>query len=220
MSMRNFKEKSYEYIENLIGAEGEIKQKARTHADGLGLGRISLSPVEAVSLRFFAESIGATKLVEIGTLTGLSALYLLEGLSPEACLWTLEKSPEHAKLAGDVLQKYIEQNRCRILVGDAQQTLKDLISEGPFDMVFIDGNKAAYLDYFNWAVSNTRPGGYIVVDNVFLSGAVWGDQTQQRFNDKQIKAVHTMNETAFQNPALRSMLIPTQEGLLVCQKRS
>lgn len=220
MSMRNFKEKSYEYIENLIGAENELKLKARAHADGLGLGRISLSPVEAISLQFFAESIQAKKLVEVGTLTGLSALYLLEGLSPEACLWTLEKSPEHAALASEVLQKYIEQKRCRILVGDAQQTLKELVNEGPFDMVFIDGNKAAYLDYFNWAVTNTRAGGYIVVDNVFLSGAVWGDQTQQRFNEKQIKAVHNMNDTAFHNPSLRSMLIPTQEGLLVCQKRS
>lgn len=220
MSMRNFKEKSYEYIENLIGAENEIKQKARTHADGLGLGRISLSPVEAVSLQFFAESIQARKLVEIGTLTGLSALYLLEGLAPEARLWTLEKSPEHAALAADVLQKYIEQKRCHILVGDAQQTLQGLSTEGPFDMVFIDGNKAAYLDYFNWAVAHTRAGGYIAVDNVFLSGAVWGDQIQQRFNEKQIKAVHTMNEVAFQNKQLRSMLIPTQEGMLVCQKRS
>jgi predicted O-methyltransferase YrrM len=217
--MRNFKEKSYEYIENLIGPENEIKQKARTHADGLGLGRISLSPVEAVSLQFFAESIQAKKLVEIGTLTGLSALYLLEGLSSDACLWTLEKSAEHAALAGEVLQKHIDQKRCRILVGDAQQTLKDLVNEGPFDMVFIDGNKAAYLDYFNWALANIRPGGYIVVDNVFLSGAVWGEQTQQRFNEKQIKAVHTMNDQAFHNSTLRSMLIPTQEGLLVCQKR-
>ncbi len=166
--MRNFKEKSYEYIENLIGAENELKLKARTHADGLGLGRISLSPVEAVSLRFFAESIQAKKLVEVGTLTGLSALYLLEGLPSDACLWTLEKSPEHAALAGEVLQQYIEQKRCRILVGDAQQTLKDLTNEGPFDMVFIDGNNAAYLDYFNWAVANIRAGGYIVVDNVFF----------------------------------------------------
>ena len=220
MSMRNIKEKSYEYIENLIGAENELKLKARLHAGSLGLGRISLSPVEAVSLRFFAESIQAKKLVEIGTLTGLSALYLLEGLQPEACLWTLEKSAEHAALAGEVLQKYIEQKRCHILVGDAQQTLKDLSVQGPFDMVFIDGNKAAYLDYFNWATANTRTGGYIVVDNVFLSGAVWGDQTQQRFNEKQIKAVQTMNEAAFNNSSLRSMLIPTQEGLLVCQKRS
>ena len=101
-----------------------------------------------------------------------------------------------------------------------KEKLQELSNIAPFDVVFIDGNKAAYLDYFNWAVANIRPGGLIVADNVFLSGAVWGEQTVHRFNEKQIKAVNEMNQVAFSNKRLKSMILPTEEGLLVCKKLS
>lgn len=216
--MRNDTPKSYDYIAGLGAAESPAMTLARKNSEKLGLEKISLSKVEGGILQFLAQSISAQKIVEIGTLTGLSALYLLQNLSENACLWTVEKSPEHAALAGEVLKPYIEKNRCRQLVGDAVQTLKDIISEGPFDMVFIDGNKAAYLSYFEWALANIKPGGLIVADNVFLAGAVWGDGTRQKFNEKQIAAVQTMNANAFSNPHLSSAIIPTNEGLLVCKK--
>ena len=216
--MRKETPKSYDYISGLAGPETEAMQQARLHAESLGLEAISLSQAEAEILRFYAESINAKKIVEIGTLTGLSALYLLKNLPAGGCVWTLEKSPEHAALAARVLAPYIEKKQCRILIGDAREKLNEITAEAPFDAVFIDGNKAAYLDYFNWAVANTRPGGLIIADNVFLAGAVWGDQTVQKFNAKQIQAVQKMNELAFTSPQLHSFILPTTEGLLVCRK--
>lgn len=218
--MRKIKSKSYEYIENLSAPESENKKQARKFSETLNLEGISLSSVEANILKFFVEEIKAQKIVEIGTLTGLSALYVLEGLSEKAQLWTLEKSEEHADLAAQALKNYIEKKQCHILVGDAREELQKLSSQGPFDLVFIDGNKAAYLDYFNWAVANLNVGGIIIADNVFLSGAVWGDQTAQKFNDKQVKTLQEMNKLAYEDKKLRSILIPTEEGLLVCKKLS
>lgn len=210
--------KSYEYIENLMGTESELKKSARANSEKLGLDAISLSPVEAKILSFFVEQTQAKKIVEIGTLTGLSALYLLEQANTDAFLWTLEKSPEHAQLAESVLQKYILKKQCEILVGDAREKLHELTAKAPFDLIFIDGNKAAYLDYFNWAEQNIKVGGLILLDNVFLAGAVWGDQTQQKFNDKQVKTLQSVNEKAFHSAHLNSMLLPTEEGLLICKK--
>ena len=218
--MRKIKSKSYEYIENLSAPESENKQLARKFSETLNLEGISLSSVEANILKFFVDEIKAQKIVEIGTLTGLSALYVLEGLSEKAQLWTIEKSPEHAGLATQALKSYIDKNQCHILVGDAREELQKLSSQGPFDLVFIDGNKAAYLEYFNWALENLSLGGIIIADNVFLSGAVWGDQTQQKFNDKQVKTLQQMNKMAYEDKRLKSILIPTEEGLLVCKKLS
>lgn len=218
--MRKIKSKSYEYIENLSAPESENKKQARHFSETLNLEGISLSSVEANILKFFVEEIKAQKIVEIGTLTGLSALYVLEGLSEKAQLWTLEKSEEHAGLAAQALKNYIEKKQCHILLGDAREELQKLSSEGPFDLVFIDGNKAAYLDYFNWAVENLNVGGIIIADNVFLSGAVWGEPTTQKFNEKQIKTLQQMNKLAYEDKKLRSILIPTEEGLLVCKKLS
>ena len=216
--MRKTKPKSYDYVESLFKKENENQLKARENSEKLGLGAISLSPLEAQILQFYLVGLEAKKVVEIGTLTGLSALYILEILSPDAFLWTLEKSQEHANLATEVLLPYIKNNQCEIIVGDAKDKLQDLSSKGLFDAVFIDGNKAAYLDYFNWALANTRVGGLIVVDNVFLAGAVWGDQTLQKFNEKQIRVVQQMNQLAFTDKRLKSTILPTEEGLILCKK--
>jgi predicted O-methyltransferase YrrM len=216
--MRKIKSKSYEYIENLSAPESENKKQARKFSENLNLEGISLSSVEANILKFFVDEIKAQKIVEIGTLTGLSALYILEGLAEKAQLWTLEKSEEHAALATQALKNYIDKKQCHILVGDAREELQKISGQGPFDLVFIDGNKAAYLDYFNWALQNLKVGGLIIADNVFLAGAVWGDQSSQKFNEKQVKTLQQMNKMAFDDKKLRSILIPTEEGLLVCKK--
>lgn len=218
--MRKSIPKSYEYIEKLLSSESTLMQEARAYSEQLGLHTISISATEAALIRFHLESIQTKKMVEIGTLTGLSALHFLSALPKDGFLWTLEKSPQHAVLAEKVLANEIRNKRCEILLGDARETLKNLSEKAPFDAVFIDGNKAAYLDYFNWAIQNIRVGGLILIDNVFLSGAVWGDQTQQKFSEKQIAVVQRVNEMAFENPTLRSVLLPTEEGLLICQKQS
>jgi predicted O-methyltransferase YrrM len=218
--MRKVQAKSYNYIENLSESESAQKLLAREKSVQLGLEAISLSKTEARIFQFYLADLQPRKIVEIGTLTGLSALYMLESLQEGGKLWTLEKSPAHAQMASEVLASYIANKSCQLLVGDAREKLNEIVTEGPFDAVFIDGNKAAYLDYFNWAVANARIGGLIVADNVFLAGAVWGDQTQQKFNDKQIGAVNEMNRLAHNSANLRSVILPTEEGLLICKKLS
>lgn len=218
--MRKLTSKSYEYIEKLSENESPDKVAARKNSESLGLEAISLSKAEAQILQFLVMMTGAEKVVEIGTLTGLSALYILDCLKTNGQLWTLEKSPEHAALAKTVLSQYIEKNQCRILIGDAKIELEGLKKEGPFDAIFIDGNKAAYLDYFQWAVINVKVGGVIVADNVFLAGAVWGDTSTQKFSEKQVKVVNEMNRMAFADKNLKSVVLPTEEGLLVCKKIS
>ncbi len=216
--MRKLKPKSYDYIENLSEKENRNQLMARENSEKLGLGGISLSKTEAQILQFELLNIQAKKVVEIGTLTGLSSLYILDVLPEDGCLWTLEKSTEHAALAEGVLSGFISKNKCKILVGDARLKLAEISLSAPFDAVFIDGNKSAYLDYFNWAVAHIRVGGLIAVDNVFLAGAVWGDTSAQKFNEKQVRVVNEMNQRAFHDKNLKSMMIPTEEGLLICKK--
>ncbi len=218
--MRKNLPKSYDYIQKLAPAENTLMMEARMHSETLGLQSISISATEAQIIKFYLGTIKPHKVIEIGTLTGLSALHILEVLPSDGKLFTIEKSPEHAGLAGKVLAHDIKNGRCHLMVGDAREKLIELNSEGPFDAVFIDGNKSAYLDYFNWALENTRVNGLIFVDNIFLAGAVWGQATTQKFSEKQILAVQQMNQMAFSNRNLNSVIIPTEEGLLISQKTS
>lgn len=218
--MRKVKLDRYNYIESISEPENKIKLKARAHSEKIGLDQISLSSTEAQLIQFNLQCVQAKKVVEIGTLTGLSAAYILEVLPQDGKLWTIEKSPQHAELAADVLTDDIASGRCQIVIGDAQQALNDLAVEGPFDAVFIDGNKAAYMNYFEWALANTKVGGVIIADNVFLAGAVWGDMSAQKFGEKQVSVVDQMNRRAFQDKSLQTMIVPTEEGMLICRKLS
>jgi predicted O-methyltransferase YrrM len=209
---------SYQYIESQIKPEDQDMLKAREFSKQIGLDSISISPTEAKLIGFMTSLIKPQKIVEIGTLTGLSSLYFLETLGIDGKLWTFEKSTEHAGLASLSLAKYIQSGQCQIIIGDAMVQLPTIDKEGPFDAIFIDGNKAAYYDYWIWAKKNIRSGGLIFIDNVFLAGSVWGDTSLQRFSEKQIANVKKMTSEIINHADFSCTFVPTTEGLLVARK--
>ena len=217
--MRNVKPPSYQYIETQINPEGPDKLQARKFSQQLGLDAISISPTEASLISFITKSIRPKKIVEIGTLTGLSSLYFLETLGLDGKLWTFEKSIEHAACASHSLAKSLDSGQCQIKIGDAIKELPTIENEGPFDVIFIDGNKSAYYDYWIWAKNNLRAEGLIFIDNVFLAGSIWGEATSQKFSEKQITNVKKMTQEIMSNPEFDSTLIPTMEGLLIARKK-
>lgn len=218
--MRFEKQPTYTYIENCYGPETEKMQLSRKYADQLGLGGISVSHTEAHLMGFLVSLIQPQKIVEIGTLTGLSCQYFLQSLQQDGVIYTLEKSEEHLALAAVVLKPWIDRGQCVIKLGDARSELPKLSSEGPFDAIFIDGNKAAYKDYWMWAKNNIRAGGMILIDNVFLAGAVWGDLSKQKFSDKQIQTVKEMTNDVLNDKNFSSSFVPTEEGLLIALRKS
>lgn len=217
--MRKETQPAYEYIENCYPRENEQMQLSRKFADQLGLGGISVSQTEAHLMGFLVGLIKPKKVVEIGTLTGLSCQYFLKSLQPDGMVYTLEKSNEHIALASQALQPWIAKSQCQIIAGDAREELPKLSSQGPFDAIFIDGNKAAYKDYWLWAKSNIRSGGMILIDNVFLAGAVWGDTSKQKFSDKQIQTVKAMTADVFASADFTASFVPTEEGLILAVKK-
>lgn len=217
--MRIEKTPAQSYIESLISAEAISKQRSRLFAEELGLGKICLSPSEGRLLSLLVRLRACRKFVEIGTLTGLSAQYILEGMNGEGHLWTLEKTPVHAEKAREALAEHPGFHQVNFVLGDARITLAEIANQGPFDGVFIDGNKAAYGDYLAWAEKNIRPGGLIIADNVFLSGTVWGGSSQQKFSEKQIRVMQEFNRRLSDSALYESALLPTSEGLHVAIKR-
>jgi predicted O-methyltransferase YrrM len=208
-----------QYIEGLYGAENSFKAMSREAATELGLARISLSAGEGRLVSFFLRALKVKKCVEIGTLTGLSAQYILDALTAGGELWTFEKSPEHIEKAEKVFADLKPSSKIHLVAGDAQEKLLEIENVGPFDAIFIDGNKAAYGNYLAWAEKNLRRGGLILADNVFLSGAVWGDTSTGRFSDKQIKVMREFNQRLADESLYDSALVPTHEGLFCAIKK-
>ncbi len=210
------------YEESLFTSFGpaqDLMLKARKFAENLNLLGISISFSEASVLRFLVQISQCKKFVEIGTLTGFSALALLQGLGQEGELWTFEKNPEHAKLAKEILDSFVSQSehKVQVIAGDAEAQLPSIERSGPFDGIFIDGNKAAYGRYLSWAENNIKKGGLIIADNVFLEGGVWGEKSE-KFSDKQINVMKEFNLRLSDPNKYLFSLLPTNEGLIAARK--
>jgi predicted O-methyltransferase YrrM len=179
---------------------------------------MSISGHEARILQFLIRGFGVRKVVEVGTLFGYSALAMAKSLPEDGQLWTLEKNQVNFELADKMLKASKSGAKVRALCGDAIESLAGLENDGPFDLVFIDADKAAYTRYLDWAERNVRKGGLIVGDNTFLFGALWGESRDHEVSERAIQVMKEFNSRLADTSRYNSVLIPTFEGMTVAQK--
>lgn len=135
-----------------------------------GLPPIDVSPPQGKLLHLLARSIGATRILEIGTLGGYSTIWLARALPPSGRLVTCELDLHHAEVARANIARAGLDGVVEVRVGPALRTLESLT--GPFDLTFVDADKASTAEYVEAAIGLTRPGGVIIVDNVVRGGGV------------------------------------------------
>jgi predicted O-methyltransferase YrrM len=180
------------YIESVVvppdaGLDGTVA--ASTAA---GLPAIAVSPAQGKFLNLLCRSIGAKRVLEIGTLGGYSAIWMARALPAGGKLITLEVDEKHAKVANAAFVANGLAGNVELRLGKALDTLPTLAKEegGLFDFVFIDADKQNIAEYFDWSVNLTRPGAMIVVDNVVREGKVIDAAT----DDAMVQGVRRFNE--------------------------
>jgi predicted O-methyltransferase YrrM len=164
-------------LESWLLQPDETLTSALADAAAAGMPTINVTALQGRLLQLLAVSLRATRILEIGTLAGYSAIWLARGLAEGGRLTTLEREPSYAEVAQANLTRAGVADRVDVVVGPAADTLRSLDSE-TFDLTFIDADKASTPLYFDWAVAHTRAGGMVVVDNVVRGGAVLDDSGQ------------------------------------------
>lgn len=165
-----------EYITAALCERDEVLEAALAASDAAGLPAIAVSPAQGKLIYLLARLVNARRILEIGTLGGYSTIWLARALPPDGQLITVEYEPKHADVARANIAKAGLADRVDVRIGDALDTLPRLAGElahehaEPFDLVFIDADKARNADYFTWSLRLTRPGGVIIVDNVVRRG--------------------------------------------------
>jgi predicted O-methyltransferase YrrM len=139
-----------------------------------GLPAIDVAPNQGKLLHLLARSIGARRILEIGTLGGYSTIWLARALPTDGWLLSLELQARHAAVARANLERAGLAGRVEVRVGPAADSLAALVEKHsePFDLVFIDADKPGNPEYFERSLDLVRPGSLIVVDNVVRHGAV------------------------------------------------
>jgi predicted O-methyltransferase YrrM len=161
-----------DYIaESLLEADPAL-EAALAASEAAGLPPIQVAPLQGKFLMMLGTAMGARKILEIGTLGGYSTIWLARGLADNGRVITLELSAEFADIARNNFAQAGLADRIDVRVGNALETLPKLVSEGPFDLIFIDADKPSTPDYFDWAVKLARKGSLIIVDNVVREGAI------------------------------------------------
>ena len=171
-----------------------------------GLPSIQVSALQGKLLQLLALAQGATRILEVGTLGGYSALWLARALPADGRLVTLELDPNHAEVA---LRNFVNAGvaeRIELQVGPALDSLARLRAQrvAPFDLVFIDADKPNNLNYVQAALELSRIGTLIMVDNVVREGRVIADE-----RDAAAEGVRRMVEWMKGEPRLAATVIQT-----------
>lgn len=166
-------------------------------------------------LAAFSHMIRPKSILEIGTYTGYSALCLAEGLQPGGLLHTIDKNESLAEMARRYFQLASMTDQIQCHIGSAAAILATL--DASFDLVFIDADKRNYGLYYELVLEKTRPGGFILVDNVLWGGRVLdGDLTCL---DKRTQAMVDFNTKVHRDTRVANILLPIRDGLMILRKK-
>ena len=198
------------YLTETFLPRDESFAAALAESERAGLPAIQVSPPQGRLLELLARSLRARAILEIGTLGGYSTLWLARGLAPGGRILTLELDPKHAEVAQRNFARAGRAGVIELKLGAALETLPRLVAEkaGPFDLVFVDADKANLPDYFSWSLELSRPGTLIVVDNVVREG----DIVDAKHPDTAVQGVRRMNERIAAEPRVSATVLQTVGG--------
>ena len=202
------------YVNELFVREDEMLKYVRQQTEAHGLPQINLEPNEARLLQVIVMLCAAEKVVEVGTLAGYSGIWIARALPAHGKLITIEKSSVHADLARSHFERAGLADRVTVLQGAGMQMLPKLAVDGPYDLMFIDADKANYANYLTWAAVNLRVGGAVVADNAF-----WGGQIFQPVSVDDHGMI-AFNRALAEHPQFTSTIIEVGDGIAIGVKRS
>ena len=160
-------------------------------------------------LSMISKMIRPSRILELGTYTGYSALCLAEGLTKDGHLHTIDKNEE----LEDFVQSYIDRSKFATQItqhiGDALTVIPQLNED--WDMVFIDADKENYLNYYNLIVPTLKSGSYILADNILWSGKVIDEASQ----DKDTKLLREFNTQITKDSRIENILLPIRDGIQI-----
>ena len=213
-------ERIYKYIEDHASVPSEALEWVvkQTHIR-TNHARMLSGAAQGQLMRMIAQMCGAKRILELGTFTGYSAICLASALPEDGHLDTLELNDELEDLILEGFEKAGLADRISLHIGDCKETLQKMrsqMTDGLYDIVYIDANKREYCEYYELVFDMIRPGGLILADNVIWDGKVCQDPLPQ---DKQTLSIVRFNDMVAKDHRVESVILPIRDGLNIIRKK-
>ena len=159
-----------------------------------------------------------SKCIEIGVFTGYSSICIAKGMADHGKLYAIDPSEQYTKIACEFWKKAGVDNKIELMLSEGNEVLDDFINrgqKGEYDFVFIDADKANYIDYYEKSMLLIKSGGLIMVDNTVWKGKVLdpNDQSQSTATIKKL------NDTIASDKRVRHCMLTMYDGMTICQKK-
>jgi predicted O-methyltransferase YrrM len=196
-----------EYLAALYVPPDPVLEAALAANAASGLPPHDVAPNQGKLLYLLARIRGARTVLEVGTLGGTSTIWLARALPDGGRLVTLEADARHAEVARSNVLRAGLGHVVELVVGRALDTLPELAARGrgPFDLVFLDADKASNPEYLTWALALSRPGTVVVADNVVRDGAVLDAASP----DAAVQGIRRFHELVAAEPRLEATALQT-----------
>jgi len=165
-------------------------------------------------LEMICRMLNPAKVLEIGTFTGYGALAMAAGMPEHAELHTIEINDEMEPFISKWISQSPDRQKIHLHIGDALRIIPTL--DGNFDLVFIDGEKNQYIDYYEAALEKTRPGGFLIADNTLWSGKVL--ETEIPESDHFTRGIMRFNDFIQSDERVENLLLPAFDGMMIIRK--
>ena len=201
-----------QYAERHTSPESELLQKINreTHANVL-MPRMLSGHLQGRFLSMISQLVRPRNILEIGTFTGYSALCMVEGMTADGTLITIDKNEELEARVRGYFEAAGMSKRIDYRIGDATQIIPTL--DIKFDLVFIDADKENYSNYYDMVIDKVNLSGIILADNVLWSGKVLDEKP-----DKDTSAIMAFNKKVTDDPRVENVLLPIRDGIMMIRK--
>ncbi|NBU94025.1 MAG: O-methyltransferase [Actinobacteria bacterium] len=211
-------------LSNFIPARGDMSAYAEGFAqedyfmqlarkNGVEVGAVDPTPAVGNFLKFATQLTGAKSVVEIGTSSGVSGLWVLQGLSDDGVLTTIDVEREHSKIARTVFEDAdIPSTKYRIITGNLIDVVGKL-ADNSYELI-ITRDALDLFDIVQESFRLLKSGGLLIVDQALSNGKV-ADSTQR---DPESIARRDVIKVIKEDARWSSSVIPIGAGILVAHK--
>lgn len=204
------------YLRSILPVESDVQMALREHTVEHPYSSMQISPEQGAFLAWIVRAFEVQSIIEVGVFTGYSTLCMAQALPESGRVIACDKNADWVAHGIPFWEQAGIRHKIDLRIGEGKDTLNELQQSGIalVDLVFIDADKPNYPIYYEQALTLLRPGGILILDNIFLMGRVVTDAPEK----KTAKAIRALNKKIQDDPRVDPVILPFHDGLTLIRK--